>query len=83
MRTTLTLDPDVAATLRRLVERRRASFKSVVNEALRAGLAALGGERRPVTRPYRVKPTSLGRPRLPNVDNITEVLAVAEGEQHL
>lgn len=40
MRTTLTLDADVAALLRRLVERRREPFKRAVNEALRVGLPA-------------------------------------------
>jgi hypothetical protein len=39
MRTTLTLDPDVAAMLRKVVARGEASFKDVVNRALRRGLA--------------------------------------------
>jgi hypothetical protein len=39
MRTTLTLDDDVAARLRRLAERRRTSFKEVVNAVLRRGLS--------------------------------------------
>ncbi len=82
MRTTLTLDDDVAVLLRRLAERRRAPFKRIVNEAMRAGLAALAGEPRSRRRPYRMKPVSLGRPRLLNIDNIAEVLAVAEGERH-
>jgi len=38
MRTTLTLEDDVAALLLRLRERRKASLKTVVNEALREGL---------------------------------------------
>jgi len=39
MRTTLTLDPDVAARLRKRVEAGDVSFKEAVNEALRRGLA--------------------------------------------
>jgi hypothetical protein len=38
MRTTLTLDPDVAARLKRLARERRISFKEAVNSSLRAGL---------------------------------------------
>jgi hypothetical protein len=40
MRTTLTLDDDVASKLRQLAHRRRQSFKEVVNAVLRRGLAA-------------------------------------------
>jgi len=39
MRTTLTLDDDVAARLRQLARQTGRPFKQVVNEALRAGLA--------------------------------------------
>ena len=40
MRTTLTLDPDVAAMLKKAVARSDVSFKQAVNEALRRGLTA-------------------------------------------
>ena len=40
MRTTLTLDPDVARLIEDEVHRRRKPMKQVVNEALRRGLAA-------------------------------------------
>jgi hypothetical protein len=39
MRTTLTLDDDLAARLRELAHRRGTSFKHVVNETLRRGLS--------------------------------------------
>ena len=38
MRTTLTLDPDVAALLRRIQRAHGRSFEAVVNDALRQGL---------------------------------------------
>ena len=38
MRTTLTLDPDVAALLKKAVARGEVSFKQAVNDALRRGL---------------------------------------------
>ena len=40
MRTTLTIDDDVAARLKELAHRRRASFKETVNAVLRRGLSA-------------------------------------------
>ncbi len=39
MRTTLTLDADVAEKLKEEEHRTRQTFKAIVNEALRAGLA--------------------------------------------
>jgi hypothetical protein len=40
MRTTLTIDDDVAEKLRELAHRRRLSFKEIVNSVLRRGLTA-------------------------------------------
>lgn len=57
MRTTLTLDKDVAMALKRLAHRRCRPFKHVVNEALRSGLQAQSS---PPARPYRLQPVSLG-----------------------
>lgn len=55
MRTTLTLDDDVADKLKALAERRRVSFKEVVNDALRRGLATQSRLAKPVP-PFRVVP---------------------------
>jgi hypothetical protein len=54
MRTTLTLDPDVAKLLEEEAHRRRVPWKQVVNEAIRRGLAA-GTPARKEKR-YRVSP---------------------------
>lgn len=54
MRTTLTLDSDVALKLKRLAEQTRASFKQTVNDVLRRGLAAQEVHREP-GEPYRVE----------------------------
>jgi hypothetical protein len=56
MRTTVTLDPDVAAKLRAVSRERGVSFKAALNEAVRAGLD--GG--RPSARPYQVRSRPLG-----------------------
>jgi hypothetical protein len=53
MRTTLTLDPDVAKMIDEEVHRVRKPLKQVVNEALRRGLTS-PATRRPA-KPYRVQ----------------------------
>ena len=58
MRTTLTLDDDLAAALKEAAYRTGQSFKAAVNMTLRAGLAAL--EAPPKRKPYRLVPVSLG-----------------------
>ncbi len=79
MRTTLTLEDDVAARVERLRRQRRAPLKSVINEALRLGLEQMDAPAR-TSEPYRTPSHNLGKCLLPNLDNIAEVLAVAEGE---
>jgi len=79
MRTTLTLDDDVAVALERLRRARDASLKDIVNDALRRGLNDLN--MRPKRRePFRTQSVALGRVRLAGIDNIGESLAIAEGE---
>ena len=79
MRTTLTLDDDVAAALERLRRARDASLKDIVNDALRRGLSDLTA--RPKRRePFQTQVVALGRLRLASIDNVSESLAVAEGE---
>lgn len=80
MRTTLTLDDDVARLLERARKRRGVSLKELVNEALREGLARLEAPRSPRKR-YATKAVSLGRCLLDNVDDVAEALAVADGER--
>jgi hypothetical protein len=79
MRTTLTLDEDVAAMIERLRKARGWSLRDVVNRALREGLKHLGAPRR-TRAAFRTGTADLGRCLLGNVDNVGEVLAVAEGE---
>ncbi len=81
MRTTLSLDDDVAALIARIRKSRNASLKDVVNAALREGLVKMGAPA-PPRKPFRTKALSVGRCRFPNLDNVAEVLAIAEGEQY-
>lgn len=46
MRTTVTLDPDVAALIRNVMKERGMSFKEAINSAVRAGLQRTGPRRR-------------------------------------
>ncbi|MBI4953716.1 MAG: ribbon-helix-helix protein, CopG family [Myxococcales bacterium] len=55
MRTTLTLDDDVAERLQALAARSKASFKATVNEVIRRGLTAQERASRP-SKPFRLEP---------------------------
>lgn len=79
MRTTLTLDDDVAIRLEKLQAERSESFKAVVNAALRAGLDTLSTPAAEAS-PYRITPHPAGGCRLPDLDSLHEALAMAEGE---
>ena len=80
MRTTLTLDPDVAAKAKRAAAALRKPFKEIVNAALRVGLEAVLAP--PSSHPYRTRPRPLGLRKGYSYDNISELLALAEGEDH-
>ncbi len=54
MRTTLTLEPDIARSLQERARREGRSFKDVVNESLRRGLASKPA--RPSKKRFTVKP---------------------------
>jgi hypothetical protein len=79
MRTTLTLAEDVVAQLQHIQQHRRARFKDVVNDALRAGLRQMATprERRET---FVTGSADLGRCLLGSVDDVSEALAVAEGD---
>lgn len=78
MRTTLTLDDDVAAKLKAEARRSGKSFKETVNELLRSAL--LGRRRAPSKEPYRVRTRDLGRLR-PGIglDDVEGLLEQIEG----
>lgn len=82
MRTTLTLDDDIAEKLAAQARRAGKPMREVVNETLRRGLAASSraAVRRP---PFRVVARDLGalRPGL-SLDNIDELIEQVEGPLH-
>ncbi|HEY7829301.1 MAG TPA: hypothetical protein VIC06_01905 [Solirubrobacteraceae bacterium] len=81
MRTTLTLDDDVAVAVERRRREQRHSLKQEVNELLRVGL--LNVDRMPVEHPQpSFEPLDAGECLMPNIDNVAEVLSIAEGDEH-
>ena len=81
MRTTLTLDEDVAAKLKAESRRSGRAFRDVVNETLRRGLAS---QRAVATKhAFKVAARDLGRlqPGL-SLDNVAELIERVEGPFH-
>ena len=80
MRTTLTLDPDVAAKARKGAARLGKPLKDVINHALRIVLDEVLTP--PAAKRYRTQPHPLGLRAGLNYDDIAGLLAVGEGEEH-
>jgi hypothetical protein len=76
VRTTLTLDDDVARLLEQEVRRDHTSFKQAVNHFLRLGLMAA---KQPPRKPFVVKPMNLQLPPGLSYDNVEELLDYLEG----
>ncbi len=74
MRTTVTLDPDVEKLLRRAVRERGASFKEVLNNALRDGLLGKTHPATKVPKAFRQPTFDMG---VPLVD-LTKANALAD-----
>ena len=69
MRTTITLEPDVEALLKKAMRERGVTFKDAVNDAVRAGL-----NRRPAQAPpFKQRAFHMGAPLV----DLTKALALA------
>lgn len=82
MRTTVTLDDDLAIRLERHRAQHGESFKQALNEAVRVGLAKLEERGDAVPEVSQTRPLSLGSRLVGSIDNVGEVLAVAESEDY-
>lgn len=81
MRTTLTIESDVAAQLERRRREGERSFKDEVNRLLRLGLLHDEDRERAERLPhYRVEPFAVGG-LLVDVDDVTAALEIAEGAE--
>ena len=78
MRTTLTIDDDVAVQLERLRRAREISLKELINDALRRGLREMSAEPKK-RKVFRTRAFHMGKPLI-NIDNVAEALAYLEGE---
>jgi hypothetical protein len=81
MRTTLTLDDDVAAALNRLRRERDVPFRALVNDALRRGLKELREPARPARR-FSTLTADLGPCLLGDIVSASEAIEQAEGPWH-
>ena len=78
MRTTLTLEDEVILGLKQIQKKRpEASFKSIVNDIMKKGLAAEGVAKRA---PFKIRTgQAVPKPGL-NFDNIQALLSQVEGD---
>ncbi len=81
MRTTLTLDDDVAARLQAEARRTGRPFKTVLNERLRMALAQGAAVQK--RKPFRVQPRAMGGPAAGlSYDNVGTLLEEIEDARH-
>lgn len=81
MRTTLTIDPDVAAALERERDRTGASLKQTINDLLRAGLDRERSAKPRGPEPPTV-PFTAGEVLIGSLDSVADVLAWVEGDDY-
>ena len=79
MRTTISLDDDVANLLNKETRRSGTSFKEAVNHFLRLGLMVA---KQPTRKPFVVTPKNMGLPHGLTYDNVEELLETLEGPAH-
>ena len=77
MRTTLTLEEDVAARLREETRRRNTSLKETVNACLRRGLEAPTDEQ--LATPFTVEPRRMGLRAGLDLDDVGGLLDLLDG----
>jgi hypothetical protein len=80
MRTTLTLEPDVALKLKRRMAAENLTLKEAVNRALRTGLEAKGPKKRV---PFKVRPHSFGLKPGYDRDKFNQLVDELEAEEFL
>ena len=77
MRTTVTLDPDSEALIRRRMRERRVSFKQALNDVIRAGALVGAAGDRPA---FVTETANLGVPTV-NLDRALQMAADLEDEE--
>jgi hypothetical protein len=80
IRTTVTLDDDVVARVKRESRARGASFRDTLNDLLRAALVDTDSQ--PRRRALGIKATPMGHKPGLNYDDIESLIEYGEGERH-
>ncbi len=81
MRTTVTLDRDVAQGLEKEMRRSRRGLKATINEALRRGLRL--GTRPPKLPPFEVRPQALGVKPGIDLDRMNQLVDELDAEERV
>jgi hypothetical protein len=81
VRTTLSIDDDIASLVEQEVRKSGDSFKATINRLLRQGLMA--AKEKPEAKPFVVTPFPIGLGQKRNYDSIPELLEELEGPYHL
>jgi hypothetical protein len=80
MRTTLTLDPDVAMKLKKRMTEHKLTLKDAINQALRVGLETPESKRKTA---FKVEPFALGIPAGVDLDKMNQLLDQLEVEDYI
>jgi hypothetical protein len=80
IRTTVSLDDDVSARVKRESLSRGASFRDTLNDLLRAALLDI--DHKPRRRELVILPTHMGHKPGLNYDSIESLLEYGEGDRH-
>ena len=75
MKTTLSLDEDVVAELRRIQVKTRRSFEQVANDLIRLGVDAYQNEQREARPVKQTREVRLGCPKIGDISNVHDVLS--------
>jgi hypothetical protein len=81
MRTTLTLDPDVAMKLKKRMAEKKLTLKETVNQALRYGLKEAEKEKKRA--PFKVIPHSFGFKPGIDQNKLNQFLDQLDGEEYV
>jgi hypothetical protein len=82
MRTTVDLDDDVLSRLKEEASKREESLRVTLNSVVREGLAFAEKRREEgEMAKFRVRPFAMGLKRGLSYDSVSELLAIAEGEE--
>ena len=80
MRTTVTLDDDLAIRLEQRRAERGVTFKEALNDAVRRGLGIADEPKQAGSASATTRPLTLGRRLIGDIDSVADALAAAEGE---